>query len=62
MSTTIGTTSQIRPGEHVLMMLHQHWIVFAFKIGYILILVISTLAILAMKIGLINLFGSAVFW
>lgn len=62
MSTTIGTTSQIRPGEHVLMMLHQHWIVFAFKIGYILILVISTLAILAMRIGLINLFGSAVFW
>ncbi len=62
MSNTIGTASQIRPGEHVLMMLHQHWIVFAFKLGYIFILVISTLVILSMSIGFINLFGSAIFW
>jgi len=62
MSNTIGTASQIRPGEHVLMMLHQHWIVFAFKLGYIFILVISTLVILSMRIGFINLFGSAIFW
>jgi hypothetical protein len=39
-------TSQIRPGEHVIMMLHRHWIVFAFKIGYILGLVITTAIIL----------------
>ncbi|MBC7504055.1 hypothetical protein H7169_03715, partial [Candidatus Gracilibacteria bacterium] len=62
MSKTINTASQIRPGEHVLMMLHRHWIVFVFKIGYILALIFTTFLILSMKATLVTIFGTAIFW
>ncbi|MBC7498255.1 PH domain-containing protein [Candidatus Gracilibacteria bacterium] len=62
MPKIINMTSQIRPGEHVIMMLHRHWIVFAFKIGYILGLIITTLVIWFMKSKLIFIFGTAIFW
>lgn len=62
MPETIKMQSQMRPGEQLLMMVHRHWIVFAFKIGYLLILIITTLIILSMKWWLITLFGSAIFW
>ena len=62
MSETIKTTSQIRPGEQLLMMLHRHWIVFAFKIGYMLLLVLTTFVILYIKSTLITIFGTSVFW
>lgn len=54
--------SQLRPGEKLLMMLHRHWIVFAFKIWYLLILIITSALLLALKWWLITLFGSAIFW
>jgi uncharacterized membrane protein YdbT with pleckstrin-like domain len=64
MPKTINMTSQIRPGEHVIMMLHRHWIIFAFKAGYILGLVITTWIILYPSImnALITIFGTAIFW
>jgi hypothetical protein len=62
MSKAINTTSQIRPGEHIIMMLHRHWIIFAFKVGYILGLAVTTLVIWLMKAKLIFIFGTAIFW
>ncbi len=62
MPTTIKAASQMRPGEHIIMILHRHWIVFAFKIGYILGLVITTLIILYMMPTLVIIFGTAIFW
>jgi hypothetical protein len=62
MTKDINLASQIRPGEHILMILHRHWIIFAFKIGYILGLIITTIVILLMKGALITIFGTAIFW
>lgn len=62
MPETLKIQSQMRPGEQLLMMVHRHWVVFAFKIGYLLILFITTAIILMMKWGLITLFGTAIFW
>ncbi|NRH20593.1 PH domain-containing protein [Candidatus Gracilibacteria bacterium] len=62
MPETLKIQSQMRPGEQLLMMVHRHWVVFAFKIGYLLILFITTAIILMMKGGLITLFGTAIFW
>jgi uncharacterized membrane protein YdbT with pleckstrin-like domain len=62
MSKAINMTSQIRPGEHIIMMLHRHWIVFAFKAGYILGLLITTWIILLMQSKIIFIFGTAIFW
>ncbi len=62
MTKTIDIKSQIRPWEHIIMMLHRHWIVFVFKIGYILALIITTIIILALQSQIITLFWSALFW
>ena len=56
MTENLNIASQMRPGEKLLMNLHRHWIVFVFKIGYILGLVITSLIILYMKDHLIGLF------
>ncbi len=52
----------MQPGEKLLMKLHRHWIVFVFKIGYLLGLIITTIIILVMKPTLITVFWSAIFW
>jgi hypothetical protein len=62
MIENLKTASQMRPGERLLMKLHRHWIVFAFKIGYIIGLVITTIIIMAMKTALVSIFGTAIFW
>ncbi len=62
MTENLNIASQMRPGEKLLMKLHRHWIVFVFKIGYILGLIITSLIILYMKDHLIGLFWSAIFW
>lgn len=62
MTRNITATSQIRPDEKVLMTLHRHWILFVFEIGYMLILIVSTLIIWFMKSKLIFIFGTAIFW
>ncbi len=54
--------SQIRAGEHLLMLLHRHWIVFVFKIGYLLMLIVTTFIVLTMNVTLITIFGTAIFW
>lgn len=62
MIENLKTASQMRPGEKLLMKLHRHWIVFVFKIGYIMWLLITTLIILMMKGTLVAIFGTAIFW
>lgn len=62
MPTTIKSASQMRPGEHIIMILHRHWIVFVFKIGYMLGLVVTTLIILSMMNPLVTIFGTGIFW
>ncbi len=62
MSNSINTSPQIRPGEHMILMIHRHWIVFIFKIGYILALIITSFIILSMKSTLVLIFGTAIFW
>lgn len=62
MTETLKTQSQMRPGEHLIMMLHRHWIVFAFKIGYLLILIITSVVLLMMQSGIISIFGTAIYW
>lgn len=62
MTESIKTATQIRSGEHILMILHRHWIIFAFKIGYIIGLIFTTVLILMMRKTLITIFGTAIFW
>ena len=62
MSKDINLATQIRPGEHILMILHRHWIIFAFKIGYILGLILTTVILLYMMPTLVIIFGTAIFW
>lgn len=62
MTENLNITSQMRPGEKLLMKLHRHWIVFVFKMGYILGLIITTVIVLVYKNELISLFGTALFW
>ncbi len=62
MTENLKTASQMRPGEHLIMKLHRHWIVFAFKMGYIIGLIATTIIIFSMKANLITLFGTALFW
>jgi membrane protein YdbS with pleckstrin-like domain len=62
MTENLKTASQMRPGEKLIMKLHRHWIVFAFKMGYILGLIVTTIIIFIMKAHLIVLFGTAIFW
>lgn len=62
MTENLNIASQMRPGEKLLMKLHRHWIVFAFKLGYIAGLIITTIVVLYMKAHLIAIFGTAIFW
>lgn len=62
MTENLNIASQMRPGEKLLMKLHRHWIVFVFKLGYIIGLIITTIVILYMKTHLIAIFGTAIFW
>ncbi len=62
MTENLNLASQMRPGEKLLMKLHRHWIVFIFKLWYILGLIITTIILFYMKDHLIILFGTALFW
>ncbi len=52
----------LKDSEKIWIVLHRHWIVFVFKIFYILFLIVSSWIILLMKDGIIQIFGGALFW
>jgi uncharacterized membrane protein YdbT with pleckstrin-like domain len=62
MAEGIKTITQIRSDENILMILHRHWIIFAFKIGYIIGLIVTTLIILSIMSPLVTIFGTGIFW
>jgi len=52
----------LKDAEKIWIVLHRHWIVFVFKIFYILFLIISSGIVFLMKDGIIQIFGGAIFW
>jgi uncharacterized membrane protein YdbT with pleckstrin-like domain len=52
----------LKDNENITMVLHRHWIIFAFKILYLLALILSTWIIFWVKDWLIHYLGSGFFW
>lgn len=55
-------TSFLKEHETILMILHRHWIILVFKSLYLLILIVSTLVLIAIQEPIITLIGSGLFW
>lgn len=54
--------SLLRDGEHLLMTLHRHWVIFLLHCTYILILIIISIFVLIYREDIIIITGEAVFW
>jgi uncharacterized membrane protein YdbT with pleckstrin-like domain len=52
----------LKEHEKILKVLHRHWIVFVFKILYLIFLIVSSWILFILKDVLISLFGGALFW
>lgn len=54
--------SLLRPNERVMMTLHRHWIILVVHFGYISLLVISSLFLLAYSSSIMSITGGALYW
>jgi uncharacterized membrane protein YdbT with pleckstrin-like domain len=59
---TKHTISFLKEGERIEKIVHRHWIVFVFKLVYLLVLLLSTMIILLVSEKIIWIFGSSLFW
>jgi Bacterial PH domain len=52
----------LKDSEHIVMILHRHWIIFIFKILYIIFLVLSSILIIMIREEIMSFIGGGLFW